>query len=189
MSDKQINKDRYRILCNERTDIPLFMQSWWMDAVCNFRNWDVFIYDRDNKILGVLVYHFVKKLGFKIIVQPQLTQFNGIWVNNSNNLSKNEKLRFEKEVMTHLINQLEELNFSYYDQNFHHSITNWLPFFWKKFEQTTRYTYQILNISKPDVCFKQFRASKKAHINKAKETINISLETSGEEFYKHLKQT
>ncbi len=184
----QTNKERFCKLCNENKSIPLFMQSWWMDAVCNYKDWDVLIYEKNNKILGVLVFYYVKKLGFRIILQPQLTQFNGIWINNSNNLSENEKISFKKEVMTGLVNQLEKLKFSYYDQNFHHSITNWLPFFWKRFEQTTRYTYQILDISNSDSCFQQFRASKKSHINKAKKTIKISFEVSGEEFYNHLQQ-
>jgi len=128
-------------------------------------------------------------LGFRLIIQPQLTQYNGIWINNNAKaLSVNETLRFEKEVTTDLVNQLKELKFSYYDQNFHHSITNWLPFFWENFEQTTRYTYQIPDISNPESCFQQFRASKKSHINKAKRTLNISYEISGKEFYRHLKQ-
>ena len=187
MVEMQTNKDRYRELCVERKDIPLFMQSWWMDVVCKDNNWDVLIFERNNQILGVQVYYFIKKLGFKIIIQPQLTQYNGIWLNYSKNKSGNEIISFEKEVMTGLITQLEKLKFGYFDQNFHYSFTNWLPYYWTGFEQTTRYTYQILDISNIENCFQQFKASKKSHINKAKKTIRINFDLSGEEFYHHLQ--
>lgn len=184
----QTNKERFYQLCNDNKSIPLFIQPWWMDAVCNYKDWDVLIYEKNSKVLGVLVYYYIKKFGFRIIIQPQLTQFNGIWINNVINLSKNETTTFEKEVMTNLVNQLDELKFSYYDQNFHHSVTNWLPFHWKQFEQTTRYTYQISDISDPDSCFQQFRSSKKSHIKRAEKSIKIGFEVSGKEFYSHLKQ-
>ncbi|MDR3651907.1 MAG: hypothetical protein P4L34_02920 [Paludibacter sp.] len=184
----QTNKEKFYALCEEDKTIPLFMQAWWMDAVCNYENWDVLIYEKNGKIQGVLVYHFIKKLGFKIIIQPQLTQFNGIWINYKENLSENEKIRFEKEVMTNLIKQLEKLKFSYYDQNFHPSITNWLPFFWKGFSQTTRYTYQIQDISDVEKCFEQFTYAKKKQISKAKKNLFIDFELTGEEFYNELQQ-
>ena len=81
---------RYRKLCNENKTIPLFMQAWWMDVVCFKEKWDVILYEKKNRIVAVWVYHYVTKLGFKIIIQPQLTQTNGIWIDRTINLSKNE---------------------------------------------------------------------------------------------------
>jgi len=46
MSINQTNKERFRLLCDQNKSIPLFMQSWWMDAVCNHKNWDVLICER-----------------------------------------------------------------------------------------------------------------------------------------------
>jgi hypothetical protein len=51
----------------------------------------------------------------------------------------------QKNLMTELINQLPL--FDYFSQNFHYSITNWLPFYWQGFSQTTRYTYIIDELS------------------------------------------
>ena len=184
----QTNKDRYRILCTEMKNIPLFMQAWWMDAVCYNKKWDVLIFEKKNKIVGVLVYHFIKKLGFKIIVQPLFTQYNGIWIDYPEQLSKNETLGFEKEIMTNLIEQLESLKFSYYAQNFGPSVTNWLPYYWKGFEQTTRYTYQITDLSDTEKCFQQFSHAKKKQINKAGKTLLIDQQLSGVEFYNHVKK-
>jgi len=60
MSINQTNKERFRLLCDQNKSIPLFMQSWWMDAVCNHKNWDVLICEKNNNILGVLVYYYIK---------------------------------------------------------------------------------------------------------------------------------
>jgi len=188
MSLIQTNKERYRILCNDRNDIPLFMQAWWMDAVCNNKNWDVLFYKKEEKIIAVWVYHYVKKFGFKIILQPQLTQTNGIWIDKPLNISKNELISFENEVLSNLIQQFQKIKFSYYDQNFHTSVTNWLPFFWKGYEQTTRYTYQINDLSNTEKCFQQFSHAKKKQIRKAEKILDIDLLLSAELFYENLQQ-
>jgi len=188
MVEIQAKKDRYYKLCDEKQNIPLFMQAWWLNAVCDNKNWCVLFYEKKNKIIGVLVYYFVIKFGFKIIIQPQLTQSSGIWIDYPVNLTSYETLSLEKVVMSNLIDQLNELSFSYYDQNFHPSITNWLPFFWKGFTQSTRYTYQIEDISDTDKCYQNFSYAKKKHISKASKNLSIDFELSGEMFYDELQQ-
>src|ERR1035437_1889742 len=187
MVDFQLKKERYRKLCDERQDIPLFMQAWWMDAVCNNKNWDVLLYEKNNKIVAALVYHNVVRYGFSIIIQPQLTQSTGIWIDYPNNLSTSETLSLEKVVMKNLIQQLNEQKFSYYDQNFHPSFTNWLPFYWNGFVQTTRYTYQIDDIKDIEKCFQRFSYAKKKQISKAEKNLNIDLKLTGELFYDQLQ--
>ena len=188
MVDIQLKKNRYRKLCDEKQDIPLFMQAWWMDAICIKQNWDVLFYKKNDKIIAVLVYYIVEKYGFKLIIQPQLTQSNGIWIEYPDNQSSYEIISFEKEIMSNLIEQLNKLRFSYYDQNFQPKITNWLPFFWKGFSQTTRYTYQIKDISDVEKCYQQFSYAKKKQISKAKKNLKTDLILSGELFYKELQQ-
>ena len=86
-------------------------------------------------------------------------------------------------MITDLIAQLESWKFVYYSQNFHSSVTNWLPFYWKNFRQTTRYTYQIKDISNPDKCFEQFSYAKQKHINKIKEKLVVDFSMSPQSFY------
>lgn len=180
-------KDRYRKLCDERNDIPLFMQAWWMDAVCGEKNWDLIIYEKNCEILGVWVFHFIKKNGFRVVIQPILTQTNGIWIKKPNKFSDHKPNRFDNEIITSLIDQFESNKISYFEQNFHHSFTNWLPFYWRGYEQTTRYSYIIENISNPEECLKQFKYSKRSLITKAQKTIRIDFQLSGSDFYDSLK--
>jgi hypothetical protein len=136
MDSKITNKDRYRELCNENNDIPLFMQAWWMDAVCFNKKWDVILYEKNHKIIAVWVYHYVKKFGITAIIQPQLTQTNGIWIESPTGFSKNKILSYETEIMKDLITQFESLEISYFDQNFHYTFTNWFY---------TKYTLHLPN--------------------------------------------
>ena len=186
MLTNQNNKERYSALCDENKSIPLFMQAWWMNAVCDPNSWDVLIYEKNNKISAVWVYHFRKKYGFKVVLQPQLTQTNGMWIDYPEKLTVSEKLSFEKELMTNLIQSFQKKKIALYDQNFHHTITNWLPFYWNKFKQTTRYTYQIKDLSNTEKCFNEFSYSKRKQIKKSEKLIKINFELSGSDFYDYL---
>ncbi len=116
------NKERYRLLCEERDDIPLFMQAWWMDAACGEKKWDVFLYEENGeKIIASFVYHFVEKLGFKLILNPQLTQVSGLWIDYPQNQKLHKRYSFEKKIIDNFIAHLESLKVDFYSQNFHYS--------------------------------------------------------------------
>ena len=56
-----------------------------------------------------------------------------------------------------LIHQLPP--FSSFLQNFSYEVTDWLPFYWEKFKQTTRYTYLLPDISDPEYLKSQMSAN------------------------------
>ena len=178
-------KEKYRELCRQRADIPLFIQDWWMDAVCDTNEWNVLMHSIGDKLAGVLVYQLVKRQGFSIIVQPSFTQTTGIWLNYPENVSHTKKLDFENTVCNELINQIEALDVSYFDQNFNPRYTNWLPFYWRDFSQTTRYSYQITDLSDLNRCFENFTYAKRKQINKAKGALHTVFDMSGDDFYTH----
>ena len=186
MPSIQTRKDKYRKLCEElNDDIPLFMQAWWMDAVCDKKQWDVLLFEKAGIIMGVLPILIIRKFGFKCIVKPQLSQFNGVWINyNEISNPSNQKYSLEKEIMNNLIQQLEELHFHYFNQNFHYSFTNWQPFFWKGFKQTTRYTYIINEIEDTNKIFSGFHVFKQRHILKAKKKMHADFNLNIDAFYK-----
>lgn len=181
-------KERYRELCMEEKNIPLFCRDWWMDAVC-FDHWDVFLAEEKGEIVGALPYHLKKKLGFRCVLQPQLTQYNGIWLKKRQTESEHARLSYEKKVFNQLIEQLEQLNLSFYQQCFHMSINNWLPFYWKGFRQTTRYTYLISSIGNPEKVFARFSPAKQRQIRKCEGKLHLSMEMRPDEFYSHHKQS
>lgn len=152
------NKEQYRLLCEtEGTSIPLFLQYWWMELVCEGKRWDVALaYDRGGHIVGAMPYLIGSKWGLRYVVQPQLTQFNGPWLRPQEGQKESQRLQREKEVFGQLIAQLKELRLVFFRQNFGPSVTNWLPFHWAGYRQTTRYTYRIENLSDLDQVWADF---------------------------------
>lgn len=176
------SKEQYIRFCEQNDSIPIFMQAWWMDAVCEKGEWNVLLYKESGEIRGVLVYYTVKKIGFQFILQPPLTQYNGIWLNYKDNQSENDKIHFEKKVIKNLIQQLDDLKFSYYNQNYNTNFKNWLPLYWSGFKQTTRYSYQIKDISDPEKCYQNFDYSKQKQIKKCTDSLH-TIEINEDEFY------
>ena len=178
------NKEKYVRFCEENVDIPVFLQPWWLDAVSTNGYWDVLLYERNDEVLGVLVYYVKKKRGLLYITQPQLTQKSGLWIKYSTNLSPSKKLSYEKEVMFALIEQLEKLPIVYYQQTFDCSFTNWLPFYWKNFKQTTCYTYRLYDLKNEKALVENYSKIKRKELNKAlKQGFSLKFDMSAEQFY------
>ncbi len=124
-------KDKYRQLCKDEKTIPIFSKDWWMDAVCGETNWDVLIVEKGGKIVAFMPIYIKRKYGIKYISQPKATQLSGIHIIYPENQKYERRLSYEKEIMNEIIDQLENLDIAYYQQNFHYSVTNWLPFYWR----------------------------------------------------------
>jgi len=184
------SKEKYKKLCVIEQSISIYSQHWWLDAVCGSCNWDVILYEKGGEIIGSLVYYTKNVKGLKYIAMPQLTQTGGIWLKDYNSPKTEKKLSFEKEVMLYLISELEKLPIVYYQQCFSPAITNWLPFYWKGYQQTTRYTYIIEDIRNPEKNFETFSHGKRKNIKKASEAnLSIKFDLSSEKFYENHKMT
>ena len=75
------NKERYSAWVAEQEYVPIFMQPWWLDAVCAGKEWDVLLAeDEQGNIIGAMPYLLRKRAWYKYIIMPQQTQIGGIWV-------------------------------------------------------------------------------------------------------------
>lgn len=182
-----LNKEKYRELCKKESSIPIFSRDWWLDAVCGEDQWDVILIERGNQIIASMPYFRKKKLIFNLLTQPPLTQHMGIWIRYPDGQKYEKKLSFEKEVLTEIIDRLP--SFDHFQQNFHYSLTNWLPFYWKRFKQTTRYTYVIEDISNFETVASGFSHSKRKDINKARKIVNVYEDLDASDFYSNHKMT
>lgn len=175
------NKEKYRQLCEEEPTIPIFSQAWWLDAVAG-ESWDVCIVEKGNKIQASMPYVVKKKYGLTLLTQPSLTQNLGPWIRSAHG-KYSKQLSREKDLMEALIEQLPHHH--YFNQNWHYSNTNWLPFYWKGFEQSTRYTYLIdgLQSLTDTEIFSEFSSSYKNKIRKAEKVVSIQRGLDPERFY------
>ncbi len=181
------NKEQYRQLCKNVKNIPLFSKDWWLDAVCGENNWNVVLVEKGGSVIGSLPYFLKKRAGFKFIQMPELTQNMGLWIRYPENQTYHKKLNYEKKVMTDLINQLP--SFDKFGQNFHYSVTNWLPFYWNGFRQSTNYTYIIQSLADLEKIFSNFSHAKRKNINRAEKDVIVKFDLSAEEFYDNHKYT
>ena len=152
----------------DRSEI-IFSQPWWLDAVAPGK-WNEIVLKKNDQTVARFPYVLQKKWGFTFISMPPLTQNLGPWLKLSSNKYAN-RLAEEKELLFELISKLPK--FDMFRQRFHFTFTNWLPFYWKNFQQTTRYTYIIESLADQDFVWNSFRENARREIRKAKKRVEI----------------
>lgn len=169
--DVVCSQQAYREICNIDSSIPLFSQAWWLDASAG-DDWNaVLVYDK-GQVVGALPYMFRQRLGVKVIAQPKLTQTLGPWL-ASTNKSYAKALAYQKDVLGALADGLPQHHC--YAQNWHYEQKNWLPFYWRAFTQSTRYTYRLdLSVGLDEV-WKRFQKDIRGNINKATKRFKVSV--------------
>ena len=165
-------KKYYNDFC-EKNELPIFFQPWWLDATAGKQNWGVAIYEKSNEVFGVLPFFYKNKTIFKFLGLPVFSQHLGPWLIYPKGQKSNTKLAFEKEVLTNLINLLPKANLSVIKA--HHSVQNILPFVWKGFNSTVKYTYIIKDIlNKETVLLKKLSSGTRKNIKKAQKIVEVS---------------
>lgn len=160
------NRDKYRIYAKDCHSIPLFLQPWWMDAVCGEMNWDVCLsFDKGGNLQGVLPYFLKKKWGLTSIRNPYLTPYSGVWIIYADKISPWRKSQWEKRIMAELISQLPP--YTWFSLRCHTALTNWLPFYWKGFSQTIQYTSLIKPLKEMPRIYKGIHRNIKETIRQA----------------------
>ncbi len=182
------NIEAYREFCKEEKDIPLYSKDWWLDVVCDDGYWDVALVKINGKIMASMPYFIKKKMIFKVITLPKLTQTMGPYIKYIPNQNSCKKLAYEKEILNQLIEQLPKVDM--FNQSFHHSFTNWLPFYWEGYSQSTGYTYIIEDLNNIEDVYKNFSSSTRKDIRKAdKHNIKIVSSENIEAFYEIIMMT
>lgn len=151
----------------------IFHQAWWLDVVAP-NSWDEITVERGGKIQARLPYVIKQKYGLKIITMPPLTPFLGPWIRNDKKRYIN-RLSIEKELIGELFERIPR--FDLFLQNFHYSVTNWQPLYWKGFQQTTHYTYLIPDLTNLDKVWENLKDSARREIRKAISRFNLTVRT------------
>ncbi|RTZ42586.1 GNAT family N-acetyltransferase [Candidimonas sp. SYP-B2681] len=133
-------KQIYGRLCAEEPSIPIFSRDWWLDATAGSNDWDVALVKEKENVLACMPYLRKKKGYLNISTAPPLTYCMGPWTRPSK-AKPSAALSKQKYALEKLIEQLPP--FDHFKQEWHHSQTNWLPFYWQGYNQTTNYTYLL----------------------------------------------
>lgn len=149
---------------------PIFCQPWWLEAVSPGK-WDYVVIYRGEEVAAVLPYAYKIRLGrYRLIEMPPLTPYLGVYLRASSGKYVN-RLGEEKYLMTELIDKLPP--FAIFDQSFHPDISNWLPFYWKGYQQRTHYTYRIENTVDIKTVWNETRENIRTDIRKAQKKLKV----------------
>jgi hypothetical protein len=159
-------KEAYHAICENHETIPLFSRDWWLDAVCGPDNWTVMIVAGKGGVQATLpLYVPVKD---KTVVMPPYTQTMGVWyAPESADTKYTSTLDNRQAACVMLVDGLKK--YRCFQQNFHHAFTDWLPFYWRGFSQTTRYTYILHDLYDTDQLWEAMSQGTRRNIKKARE--------------------
>ena len=182
-----MSKEEYRNLCQTEESIPIFSRDWWLDAACGTNNWDVFLIREKEKIQAALPYYLLRP---HLIYMPPYTQTMGIWfapyADDAKYISAQER---RQSLSNQIINQLK--SYKCFWQNFHYDFTDWLPFYWNNYSQTTRYTYLLKDLKNPDRLLENMSQHTRRNIKKAQDKFHITVKQGipVDDFLQILSQT
>jgi len=158
----------------------IFCRSWWLKAVCP-NGFQVLTLRRGGRIIAGMPLPVSHKWGYTAISMPPLTQTLGVLLSTSRATTYEGRLSDEMEVLDALTKAVPE--FRFFSMRFHYTLTNWLPFYWAGYRQTTRYTYAIDDLTDLDKVFANFAHSKRKNIKKAEQLVTVRNDLSPEDFY------
>ncbi|MDR1203694.1 MAG: GNAT family N-acetyltransferase [Tannerellaceae bacterium] len=164
-------KEVYRSLCRTEASIPLFSRDWWLDTACGEDKWDVLVAEEKGNILAAMPLYIPHP---KIVSMPPYTQTMGVWfVKETEDTKYTTSLGKRQAVCKTFTEALKR--YPSFLQNFHYKITDWLPFYWEGYKQTTRYTYLLQHIREPDYVWDNMSPNIRRNISKARDKFQIEV--------------
>ncbi len=147
----------------------LFQQPYWLEAVAPGR-WGAASVSKGGSITARLPYVVENKFGLTRLTTPKLTKFLGPWLAPASGKYASDLSR-QKDLLMGLIAQLPP--HEYFSQNFHYTVTNWLPFFWKGFTQTTLYSYVLDDLTNEETLWSGLQGNIRREIRKAGKQVEV----------------
>gem|GEM_PF-100270 len=156
----------------------IFCRPWWLEALAPGQ-WDYLTVFKNDQVGALMPIVWRVKDKKRIILLPPLTQTLGVLLPRFD-CKYARAVSQEVKLTSELIEKLPD--YAYYVQNFNYNFTNWLPFHWAGFNQTTRYTYVIEDLSDLDQVWRGFRENIKTDVRKAEKQVQIVTEPDLERF-------
>jgi hypothetical protein len=156
--------DAYDSLLAVSPQRSIYCNRWWLEAVAP-GNWQILAIPKGGSELAAAWPLVSYRAGKSFYVQmPMLSQKLGILFAPTT-AKYAENLSRQHTLIDQLIDKVPA--FTSFTHSFHESFTNWLPFAWRGFEQTTRYTYLLDGIENHDTLWQEMRTTARTEIRKA----------------------
>lgn len=172
-----VSKEKYLEFCNASgVYVPVFSQPWWMDAACGKENWNVYVVEKGGGVVAAMPYYLENRGGELVITKAKNTQNNGILIRYPENQKYISRLDYEEKIIEEVIGFIEGLGLARYEQQYHYSFENWLPFFWNGYGETTRYTYVIEDTRDMERVEADFSTDARKALRKARRIVRLNEE-------------
>jgi hypothetical protein len=166
-----MSKETYHTLCRTEESIPLFSQDWWLDAVCGEANWEVLLTEKNQRIQAAWPLYLPCP---HLVTMPPCTQTMGIWFAPFPDDMKYASVLERRQSLCKQL--IDRLNPRVFLQNFPYTFTDWLPFYWAGYRQTTRYTYLLHNLKDTEHLWNGTNQNLRRNIRKARERYHITVQ-------------
>jgi hypothetical protein len=134
-----------------------------------------------NQIIAGIPLYFERHLGIRVCTMPKLTRTWGIVMRP---LEGKISAAAARETKILRIFAVELSRYSIFFQAFHPSLSNWLPFYWSGFRQTTRFTYVIDDLSDLSRAWQEMSESARGQVRKAERAGLSAVPCGIEEVYR-----
>lgn len=138
---------------------------------CGPNRWEVLIIEMNGQVKAAMpLYRPVNG----VISMPPFTQTMGPWFPpDSADTKYTTRLGQRQAFCRQLIEQL--MPYRVFLQHFHYTFTDWLPFYWAGYTQSTRYTYLLESIHEEGLLWEQMSASMRRNIQKARDKHRLTV--------------
>ena len=171
-------KARYHDFCRTAPDVPVFSQPWYLDACAEDGAWNVVLAEEKGRVVAALPFFYKQKGPFRYVTMPPFLKWLGPYLLPD----FRGRLPQEHELMQVLIAQLPPV--AAFKQNFYPTITNWLPFYWQQFRQTTFYTYRLHSLRDLARVEAGLGTGIRRDIRQARQQVRVVHDLPLEEFYR-----
>jgi hypothetical protein len=153
----------YEELVQRSPQRSIFAHRWWLEAVAPGMH-KILEIRRNDGVRAAWPVVYSDGDGTRHVCMPPLTQKLGILFAPSD--AKLPELQSTNQELTmELLDQVGDV--ASFRHNFHENYTDWLPFCWRGYEQTTRYTYVLEDISDIATVWNRLRANHRRDIRRA----------------------
>lgn len=182
----QERKEKYINFCRT-IYTPIFSEAWWMDAICGEENWDVWLYEKGTNVLAAMSYYLQKRGDYLYITKPPLTQNNGLLIQYPLNQKRVKRAHLEEEIAFAANRHIQSLGIDVYEQQFHHTYRNFLPWFWNRYVCIPRVTYIIEDTKNMASVNSEISSKYRSVIRKGRRSVARFAEIQPQDFY-HLHE-
>ncbi len=154
----------------------IYARPWWLDAVAPGR-WEYLTLEKGDDVQAAMPIVWKGRN----IVMPPLTQTLGILFQPLQG-SYATTTSARQRLVTEMIDKIPPCH--RFSQQFNYNFTDWLPFYWDGFRQTTRYTYVIEDLSDLDAIWAAMDKTTRNEIRSAERELRVRDDVSLDDFHR-----